>query len=212
MDLYSAYETLGDEGKRKVYDQTGMNADEQSQAGGDPFGGFGGGFWGGRQGPRDQGFEEEIFGDFESFFNMGGMGQGKTRGQDVFMNLDLEFMEAINGANKTVKLFKKGVCTTCKGSKAKPGTAPSKCFQCGGRGTVSYRQGPMTVQVPCAKCRGSGATIKHPCPNCKGMGTQNQDQEIEVKIPKGINNGQSVRLSGKVLNLYITSTKLLFFF
>lgn len=178
-----------------------MNADEQNQAGqGGPTGGFSG-FWGGRRGAADQDFQEEVFGDFESFFNMGGMGQGRPmRGQDLFMNLDLDFMEAIEGVNKTVKVFKKGLCTECKGSKAKAGTAPSKCFQCGGRGTINYRQGPMTIQMTCPKCKGSGATIKHSCPTCRGAGTINQEEEIQVKIPKGINNGQSVRMTGKVRN------------
>lgn len=184
-----------------------MNADEQAQGPAGGFGGFGG-FWGGRGGASDEAFHEEVFGDFESFFNMGGMnGQGKAmRGQDVFMNLDLNFMEAIEGVTKVVKVFKKGVCTACKGSRAKAGTAPSKCFQCGGRGIINYRQGPMNIQMTCPKCKGSGATIKHACPSCRGAGAMSKEEEIQVKIPKGINNGQSVRLTGKVTDNFLSNS------
>ena len=182
-----------------------MNADEQEQASQDPMGGFGD-FWGGRRGANEDAFHEEVFGDFENFFNMGGMGQERSmRGQDVFLNLDLDFKEAIEGASKPIKVYKKGLCTACKGSKAKAGTAPSKCFQCAGRGTINYRQGPMTIQMSCPKCNGSGATIKHACPSCRGTGAISKEEEFQVKIPKGINNGQTVRLSGKVKHRSVKS-------
>jgi len=200
-EISLAYETLSDDNKRRVYDNTGMNADEQAQ---DPFGGFGGGagpggFWGskgGRGGPQ-----EDMFKGFEEFINMGmGMNMGRPgpmKGQDIFLNLDLSFYEAVNGCKKAIPIEKKGVCNTCKGSKCKPGTAPSKCFTCGGRGIVNMRQGPMTLQMTCQQCKGTGATVKHPCGDCSGTGIQSKKGSEEITIPKGINNGQSIRMGGK---------------
>ena len=182
-----------------------MNADQQAQ---DPFGGAGGGFWGGR-GPRGRpgqgpGQDGQAFDDFESFMNMGmGMGgvgrERPSKGQDIFLNIDLSFTEAVSGCKRQIKLEKKGVCQTCKGSKCKPGTAPSKCFTCGGRGMVHYKQGVMTIQMSCTQCRGTGATIKNPCGDCRGTGIQTVEQAEEINVPKGINNGQSLRMNGKVM-------------
>jgi len=144
-----------------------------------------------------------MFKGFEEFINMGmgmNMGrQGPMKGQDIFLNLELSFFEAVNGCKKTITLEKKGVCSTCRGSKCKPGTAPSKCFTCGGRGIVNMRQGPMTLQMTCQQCKGTGATVKHPCTDCSGTGIQNKKQSEEITIPKGINNGQSIRMGGKVI-------------
>jgi len=170
-----------------------MNADEQAQ---DPFSGF----WGSRTQGGGPNFEEEIFGDFESFFGMGGAGarERAAKGQDIFLNLEISFMESVTGVKREVKLEKKGVCKTCNGTKCKPGTAPSKCFSCGGRGFINYRQGPMTIQMTCTNCKGAGMSIKHPCPTCRGAGSQIAEYTEQINVPKGINNGQSLRMSGKV--------------
>ena len=190
---------MGDEQKRRIYDGTGMNADEQNQADENPFSGAGG-FWnskpGQRQGPS---MEEEIFGDFEEFFNLGGMHKERSaKGRDLFITLDLTFMESINGCKREIKIEKKGQCQTCNGSKCKPGTAPSKCYTCGGRGVINHKQGPMTLQMTCTKCRGGGVTIKHPCQICRGIGVTTQQVKEEILIPKGISDGQSMKLTGKV--------------
>lgn len=82
-----------------------------------------------------------MFGDFENLFNMGmgGGGERVSKGSDVFVTLDISFMESVSGITKKVSYDKKGVCTTCSGSKCKPGTAPSRCSGCGGRGSINYR-------------------------------------------------------------------------
>jgi molecular chaperone DnaJ len=151
---------LSDESKRKIYDQTGMTGDEQAQ---DPFGGqnpfAGAGFGGaGFGGGGFDGFSEQFkrsgaFGDiFEEFERMFG-GEGGPRGhrnvqekgQDVVMNIEIDFMDAVNGATKTVSFGRTDVCSTCNGSKAKPGTSPSTCGGCGGKGFQTIRQGPFMI-------------------------------------------------------------------
>lgn len=180
-----------------------MNTDASGfQQGGDPFSAFSE-FWsnaraqqGGAKGGRS--FEEDLFDDFSSFFDMGQGAERKTRGQDIFLNLEISFMESVNGSRKEVAFEKRGVCTVCNGSKCKPGTAPSKCASCGGKGYVNFRQGPMTIQMTCNKCKGVGVSIKNPCVNCKATGIGNTHSKEEINIPKGINTGQNLRLSGKV--------------
>lgn len=184
----------------------GMTSDDQFQAGAggfgaDPFSAFSE-FWsraaGGGAGGRQANFDEDIFQEFETFFNHGDMGERRGKGQDIFINLDIPFMDAVEGSRKEVSFEKKGTCTMCNGNKCKPGTAPSKCTGCAGKGYMNYRQGPMTIQMTCNKCRGSGVAIKSPCPQCKATGISNQQIKEEITIPKGINTGQNLRLSGKV--------------
>lgn len=184
----------------------GMTSDEQfhnTQAGGgfsgDPFSAFSE-FWSRArgQGGTQRTYEEDIFDDFASFFDMGSGQERKTKGQDIFINLEINFMESVNGARKEILFEKRGICTTCNGNKCKPGTAPSKCTGCGGKGYVNFRQGPMTIQMTCNKCKGGGVIIKTPCQSCRGTGIGNSHSKEEISIPKGINNGQNLRLSGKV--------------
>lgn len=88
-----------------------------------------------------------------------------------------------------------GICNTCQGSKCKPGTAPSKCAACAGKGFMNYRQGPMTVQMVCSKCRGQGMQIKNPCTTCQGVGVATRRMAEEIQIPRGVNHGQNVRMT-----------------
>jgi molecular chaperone DnaJ len=141
-----------------------------------------------------------MFRDFEDFFGMGGMGQqqGKaSRGNDIMLNLEITFMEAVMGVTKEISFSKKGTCTTCQGSRCKPGTSPTKCTTCGGSGHVNMRQGPMSIHMVCSKCKGSGESIKNPCNTCAGTGTANVTARETISIPKGINNGQNIRINGK---------------
>lgn len=192
----------------------GMTSDDQFhnqqaggfQGGGDPFSAFSE-FWSKARGQGAAGnrnYEEDIFDDFASFFDMGSGQERKTKGQDIFINLEISFMDSVGGARKEILFEKRGVCTTCNGSKCKPGTAPSKCTSCGGKGYVNFRQGPMTIQMTCNKCKGVGVTIKSPCQSCKATGIGNTHSKEEIQIPKGINNGQNLRLSGKV-GIFINS-------
>ncbi|CAK94816.1 unnamed protein product (macronuclear) [Paramecium tetraurelia] len=180
-EINNAYETLSDENKRKVYDQAGAQ---------DPFAAY-------RGKAQDFQFDESIFGDFASFFNMGGESERQIKGADIFIQLEISFMDSVNGAQQTIQFEKIGVCSTCNGTKCKPGTAPGRCTNCGGRGSINYRQGAMTIQMACTKCRGTGVSIKNPCTTCKGAGIQKQATSEAVNIPKGIADGQNLRVTGK---------------
>ena len=198
-EINEAYQTLGDEKKRGVYDTYGMNADEQKQY--DDMGGFDGGgfgnFW--SQGQGMGGFEN-MFNDFEDIFGFGNSGKRAKRpkrGADVVINMELSFMEAINGINKDITFRVQDTCGTCSGTKCKPGTSPTQCGTCKGKGNVSYRQGPMVIQMGCEPCGGSGTVIKCPCSVCKGSGLAYKQQKENIKVPSGIDTGKNLRLAGK---------------
>jgi molecular chaperone DnaJ len=205
-EITEAYQTLSDTNKRKVYDQYGMSADEQKQYGaqgqgfgqnqgfGDfNFGGFGD-FFGAKQ---QKGGFENIFEDFFSFDGHTNNSKRPQRGADIIINLEIDFMDAVKGLNKEISFKVKDVCGVCKGEKCKPGTKPSKCSTCGGRGTINYQQGPMHIQMGCNACGGLGTTISSPCVNCRGQGTAYRTQTEKITIPQGIDTGQNLRLAGK---------------
>ena len=168
-EINSAYETLGDAEKRKMYDMHGMTGDESEQfkdfTQGQGFGDFGG-FGGGGPGGGPQGFDDFLKG-FEDFFGggSGGFNQSKTqrKGRDITIELELDFMEAFHGTKKKVSYNKVAQCPTCKGSKCKPGTSPTSCSACGGSGVHTIQQGPMIFQTTCPVCGGRGTSIRNPC-------------------------------------------------
>jgi molecular chaperone DnaJ len=192
-EISEAYGVLSDASKRQKYDQFGHAAFEQ--------GGGGGGFHGGVD-------INDIFG---SFFG-GGMdigdlfGGGRARpkprrGADLQMRVQIKFEEAVFGATKDVQLQSYEACPTCNGSGAKPGTYAESCKKCNGTGSERITQqsfiGMMTKVVPCSACRGEGRIIKDPCTGCRGQGRIRTSKTIEISIPKGIDSGQSIRISGK---------------
>lgn len=202
--INEAYTTLTDEKKRQVYDQTGMSSDEQRQYENSGFD------------PNSQGFDfseffkgastqgqggnpfEGVFQNFEDIFGFdGGRSNRSAKGPDVLVNLEIDFMEAINGVQKEISYRIKDACSSCKGSKCKPGTSATKCSTCAGKGTVNYRQGPLQVQMGCSSCGGVGSTIKTPCTACRGTGVGYSTLKETLNIPKGINTGQNLRVSGK---------------
>ena len=200
-EISQAYETLGNAEKRRMYDDTGMTGDEQDQAknaGFDPegFGGFNpfGGFSGGGAG---FGNFQDIFSEFEEFFSGGKREKVNFKGEDVNLSLEISFMDSIKGVKKEVTLERKSQCGTCKGSKVKPGTSPTKCSNCGGRGVVFFQRGPMSIQTVCTKCKGSGSMIKSPCTPCKGTGYSYIEVSETVNIPAGVTNGQNLRMANK---------------
>lgn len=132
----------------------------------------------------------------------GRKGKGKqtetqTKGQDIVLNLEIDFMEAVEGAQKTVQFNRTDVCMTCKGTKAKPGTAPAVCGGCGGTGYTTMKQGPFSVQQMCGNCDGAGKVIRSPCMTCRGRGSQNGTAKEQINIPKGVDNGVNLRVAKK---------------
>ena len=190
-----AYAILSDADKRRQYDQFGHAAFEQG--GGGP-GGFGGFDFSGDMG--------DIFGDIFGDFFGGGRSRsqsynGPMQGANVRINVRISFMESIFGVDKKFEMNLKDECPHCFGSGAKPGTKPETCTKCGGKGQVVYTQQSLFGMVrnvqPCPDCHGSGKIIREKCPDCSGTGFVKNKKTIEVSIPAGIDNGQSVRIRGK---------------
>jgi len=207
-EINEAYETLSDSSKKKLYDTYGMSADEQAQheasGGGQPGGGFNGfgGFGGFAQGKGQDANFEDIFKEFEDFFSFGGRskddrGQPTRKGKDIIINIEIDFLEAINGSTKSITFSRTDACKTCKGTKMKPGSQPTTCSGCGGSGAQMYRQGPVTMQVVCGTCNGSGQLIRHPCLDCSGKGLLSSTVKETINIPKGVDSGITLRLSKK---------------
>ncbi|MCL2217847.1 MAG: molecular chaperone DnaJ [Defluviitaleaceae bacterium] len=192
-EISEAYSVLSDSSKRQTYDQFGHAAFEQ--------GGGGGGFHGGVD-------INDIFGSFfgggmdiGDIFGGGRQRPRPRRGADLQMRLNIKFEEAVFGATKEVQLQSYDSCPTCKGSGAKPGTYAESCKKCNGTGSERITQqsilGMMTRVVPCSTCKGEGKIIKDPCQQCRGNGRIRTSKTLEVNVPKGIDNGQSIRLTGK---------------
>ena len=205
-EINTAYETLSDGEKKRTYDATGMTGDQQDQAknagfDADSFGGGAGGFnpFGGGFSSGGAGFGnfQDIFSEFEDFFGTGRREKVNYKGEDISITLEIPFLEAVKGTQKRVTVDRKGVCGTCKGTKVKPGTSPSKCANCGGRGAVFFQRGPMSIQTVCTKCKGTGTVIKSYCTPCNGAGYAYSEQNETVNIPAGVNNGQSLRMANK---------------
>jgi len=204
-EINEAYQVLGDAGKRAKYDQFG-SAFEHGQAGGG-FGGF--------EGFRDfSGFADgfninmddlgDMFGGFGDMFGFGGNGQGRARsrrGSDIEVSVAIDFKEAVFGAEKEISLAKHAQCAHCHGNGIEPGAKIETCKTCGGKGRVTKTQrtifGQMQVQTTCPDCGGEGKTYSEKCKKCSGIGTVRETVDIKVKIPAGIDDGQSIRLAGQ---------------
>lgn len=202
-ELNEAYQVLGDQKKRSQYDQFG-SAFEHGQAGGgySGFEGFTGGANGYNVNMDDLG---DLFGGLGDIFGFGGGSSGRRggrqHGHDIQVSLTLDFSEAVFGVEKEIGL-KKGVkCDRCKGNCAEPGSKIETCKVCGGSGRVIRVQrtmlGNMQMQMTCEACGGEGKTFAHKCTKCSGTGVCQEISNIKVKIPAGINNGESIRLSGQ---------------
>ena len=179
-----AYAILSDADKRARYDRFGhAGVSSQAGAGFDPstFAGF-----------------EDIFGGiFGDFFGGGGRRGGPERGSDLRYDLEITFEESARGVDTKVQIPRLEQCGSCHGSGAAPGSSPSTCPQCQGRGQQRFQQGFFTVARTCSKCSGSGRVITKPCHTCHGEGRVSQSRTLTVKIPAGIADGQRLRISGE---------------
>ena len=198
-EIGEAYEILSDKDKRARYDQFGFAGVDPNYGAGQG-GGFGGGF----------GFEDVDLGDiFGSFFG-GGFGGGGSRtnranaprqGESIRRTVMLSFEEAAFGCEKEIEIERVEQCTECGGTGAEKGYTPETCSNCHGTGTVKQTQrtpfGVFSSTGPCPNCRGTGKIIKKPCKKCRGTGQERRSRKLSVKIPAGIDDGQSVALRGQ---------------
>ncbi|MFQ6773315.1 MAG: molecular chaperone DnaJ [Clostridia bacterium] len=192
-EVNEAYGVLSDKQKRANYDQFGS-------ADGNPYtqGGFGGG----------QGFEGG-FGGFEDIFNIFGFGGGKRganaprreQGDDLEITLKISMAEAAFGCEKTIQINRKVKCETCGGSGAKAGSTKTTCPECNGSGRVEFVQNTLFGRVKnvgtCNYCGGTGKVVKDKCTSCRGAGVKNGTHTLNVKIPAGIDNDQTLKMRGE---------------
>ena len=193
-EVNGAYEVLSDAEKKARYDQYGFAGIDPNYAGGAGGGGFGG-------------FQDFDLGDiFGSMFGGGFGGQqtrhnGPRKGENLRITLQLTFEEAVFGCEKSVSVTRNESCRDCGGTGAKKGASPETCPVCRGSGQVQSTQrtpfGVFSSSSPCQNCKGTGKIIKEPCPSCKGEGRVRKTRTIRVKIPAGIDDGQTISLRGE---------------
>jgi len=198
-----AYEVLGDDNRRNIYDQfghEGLNAQ-----GGGGFHGF-----------RNMSDFEDLFGGFsdifgsdlfESFFGFGDVfgrtrrgaarGERAFRGSDIRYDLNLSLEELAFGKKVDIQLDREEQCPECRGTGAKSGSEKETCPQCGGVGQVTRTQGFFTIATTCSRCKGTGKVIREYCPRCNGSGTIRKKRRIVLDIEPGVADGTVLRLQGE---------------
>ena len=183
-----AYSVLSDAQKRAAYDRFG-HAGLQGAAG---AGGFN---------PEQFADFSDILGDFFGFGDLfGGGGRRRSRaqrGEDVRYDLEIGFEDAMFGLAAEIQVPRMEACGHCRGSGSEPGTGPSQCPTCKGRGEMLYQQGFLSIRRTCSTCNGSGQIIRNPCSECRGQGYRQVQHKLKVNIPPGVDDGNRLRLSSE---------------
>jgi molecular chaperone DnaJ len=179
-----AFEVLSSPDKRERYDRYGHAGLEN-----------GAGF-------RDMGdirdfFRNSPFGDFFGDLFGGGGAGGPRGGRDLKLAVEISLAEAATGTRKTVTITREENCQTCNGTGAKPGSRPSHCRRCQGRGVILQGSGFIQVQRTCSNCGGRGEVISDPCRDCAGHGRVTAPRTLEITIPPGVDNNTQIRHRGE---------------
>jgi len=200
--INEAHEVLSDDQKRSQYDQFGktFSGGPGGPGGGQGFGGFDfSGFSGGGAGGFSDIFEDFFAGGGGASY--GNRQQSTRRGQDIEMHQTLTFEEAVFGVQKEIEITKLNVCEECKGSGAEPGKKIVSCAECQGTGQIKRAQrtilGNIMTTSMCGKCNGTGEIPEVECSKCHGQGRVRSNKKIKVAIPAGIDNGSTIRITGK---------------
>ena len=184
-----AYSILSNDNKKNSYDQFGHTAFE---SGGNAQGS------GGFDSSSFSDIFEDFFGDFTGDSSRGSArGQSGVRGNDLRYDVSISIEDAYKGLEKKIIYTTHKKCSSCKGSGGEPGSKPVECDYCDGKGKIRSSQGFFTVQQTCPQCDGYGETISKACSTCRGNGKVQSDENVSVKIPKGVDDGTRIRLSGK---------------
>jgi len=191
-EIAEAYEVLGDSKNRAQYDQMGDQAfrefftERQKEAAG--YGGYHSSF-------RDMDFSDlfgDLFGEREAYRS-----RGPTRGEDYLYQLEIGFMDAIQGTSTQIRLRKEELCPICIGSGVDPSGKWVTCHQCSGSGMVELSRGRTVLRQVCPRCKGEGRINENPCKSCGGRGRMEKEETISVKIPPGVDDGSKLRIGGK---------------
>lgn len=206
-EVNEAYQVVGNPEKRKQYDQFGSTFEQAQSQGGysgfngfRDFSGFADAFRNGNNGAQNFEFDlGDIFGDF---FGGGQRTRTKTgrtsHGSDMEMEIAIDFRDAIFGTEKEIEFTRNGKCDICSGSGAEPGSRVIKCSTCKGSGQVVKTMGfGFGFSSVCPECQGVGEKYDKVCKKCHATGVVKEKRKLTVKIPAGIENGQSIRLSGE---------------
>lgn len=203
-EINEAYQVLGNEQKRKQYDQFGSAFNQAG--GGFDFSGFQNGFSQGGFSGVNMDFDDigDLFGgigDMFGFSSRSGRSKPTYRGESIEAIIVIDFLEAVFGAEKEIILNKNIKCEKCKGDGAEPGSKIETCKTCKGSGRVFKVQrtifGSMQAESICPDCSGEGKNYSKKCSKCSGQGVYSGSAKLKVKIPAGINNGEAIRLSGQ---------------
>lgn len=203
-EVNEAYDVLSDKEKKAKYDQFG-------RAGVDPnFGGGSAGYGAGGFDRVDLGDLGDIFdsvfggGGFSGFGGFGGArkktANSPSKGENAYSSVTISFLEACHGTTKEINISKMEKCSVCGGSGAAPGSKPVTCSECQGTGHIKVSQrtpfGVMSTTRTCPKCKGKGETIERLCPTCHGSGRQSKSQKMNINIPAGIDDNQTLLVAG----------------
>lgn len=185
-----AYSVLGNEEKKRIYDQYGFNG--LKGAGDFSEGSF---------------FSDSIFSDFEdilgglfgfgSVFGQRGRRSGAQRGRDILVEEKISFKESYTGVKKEISFLREQTCQKCNGTGSEPGYQPEVCRQCQGSGTIQRRSGFFAISSPCPLCQGKGKRVTHPCQACSGTGRVKEEKKLQLSFPPGVADGNRLRISGE---------------
>ena len=197
--IQEAYRVLSDQEKRKIYDRQGYYRDGQQAAAGDGFQGFGfaGSDYGNFSGGRGQGRVRDIFSDFFGRTHSRADSARPARGQDLEYQIEIPFLDAIQGNQSRIRVSRRDVCSRCKGSGGTSGAGERPCSGCEGTGKTQDVRGIISFSTPCPQCGGNGSIPVGNCSQCRGEGLVQKVESLRVRIPAGLKIGSRIRVPGK---------------